>query len=421
MHDPRFVNQPVVKANVKLRFTNKANAGMVVVRSMELTKKKASLTFKALDGVLRTMDKKTGERVSVSQKCSELDKQIPSLLGVSRAVLDYVLFVHQEDSSWPLQEASVLKKRFDDIFDSTRYTKALESFRKTKKELTSQMKDTKAELAGLESHKHAAKGFRKEKEIQSQNLKELEDEIDQCTRTRDNAKKEEGKWLKVLSQVDEVDGRIEDKAAELKNLKSVASKQRSMLEKDLTEDYDLEKLNRMLQDFGREMSQQRDRKEELSRFCRDLQKDIEDLRQNELRLNSAKGKFEAEKEANEKLQRERFALMEKVARTYSIELLAQSSTQLSRLDASMSISQTSLFTGGGAAATSQNPLPVLTKEDMDSFFECLERKEKELKENLKSHKEKFRKQEDAFNNALQVLVGNRNAFEKGASLRCCAC
>ena len=44
--------------------------------------------------------------------------------GVSRAVLESVIFCHQEDSSWPLQEGAVLKKRFDDIFDSARYTKA---------------------------------------------------------------------------------------------------------------------------------------------------------------------------------------------------------------------------------------------------------------------------------------------------------
>jgi len=39
-------------------------------------------------------------------------------------VLESVIFCHQEDSSWPLQEGAVLKKRFDDIFDSARYTKA---------------------------------------------------------------------------------------------------------------------------------------------------------------------------------------------------------------------------------------------------------------------------------------------------------
>ena len=59
-----------------------------------------------------------------------------------QAVLENVVFCHQEDSNWPLlvcslddndaplfcvnirvQEGSVVKKRFDAIFESTRYTK----------------------------------------------------------------------------------------------------------------------------------------------------------------------------------------------------------------------------------------------------------------------------------------------------------
>lgn len=35
-----------------------------------------------------------------------------------------MIFVHQEDSNWPLAEGLVLKKKFDDIFAATKYTKA---------------------------------------------------------------------------------------------------------------------------------------------------------------------------------------------------------------------------------------------------------------------------------------------------------
>jgi len=35
-----------------------------------------------------------------------------------------VIFVHQEESNWPLAEGQVLKKKFDDIFAATKYTKA---------------------------------------------------------------------------------------------------------------------------------------------------------------------------------------------------------------------------------------------------------------------------------------------------------
>lgn len=38
-------------------------------------------------------------------------------------MLENVIFVHQEDSNWPLAEGQVLKKKFDDIFAATKYTK----------------------------------------------------------------------------------------------------------------------------------------------------------------------------------------------------------------------------------------------------------------------------------------------------------
>ena len=76
---------------------------MVVVRSMQLTQKKTTATFKQLDGVIRAT-KPDGSKTSYTHKCGELDKTVPIMIGVSRAVLESVIFCHQEDSSWPLQE-----------------------------------------------------------------------------------------------------------------------------------------------------------------------------------------------------------------------------------------------------------------------------------------------------------------------------
>lgn len=49
-----------------------------------------------------------------------MDAEIPHLLGVSKAVLENVIFCHQEDSYWPLSEPAALKKKFDDIFEATK-------------------------------------------------------------------------------------------------------------------------------------------------------------------------------------------------------------------------------------------------------------------------------------------------------------
>ena len=88
-------------------------------------------------------------------------------LGVSKAILTHVIFCHQEESTWsvvsitltcthththththtrtymkcsvlpyyrPLSEGRALKTKFDEIFASTRYTKALESIKKFRQE-----------------------------------------------------------------------------------------------------------------------------------------------------------------------------------------------------------------------------------------------------------------------------------------------
>ena len=84
VHDPRSIGQTSVKGSIKLRFTNTEGLSMVVARSMEVTQKKTTASFKALDGTIRTVNKETGERVTMSHKCTELDKSVPM---VSRVVL----------------------------------------------------------------------------------------------------------------------------------------------------------------------------------------------------------------------------------------------------------------------------------------------------------------------------------------------
>lgn len=50
-------------------------------------------------------------------------KQPLMAADLSQAVMENVIFVHQDDSNWPLAEGKVLKAKFDDIFAATKYTK----------------------------------------------------------------------------------------------------------------------------------------------------------------------------------------------------------------------------------------------------------------------------------------------------------
>lgn len=80
--------------------------------------------------------------------------------------------------SWPMQEGLVLKKRFDDVFESTRYTKALEALNKTKKEIVAKSKDLKAELMEQGAHLQATVLTKNELENYLENQENTTSELD---------------------------------------------------------------------------------------------------------------------------------------------------------------------------------------------------------------------------------------------------
>jgi len=64
------------------------------------------------------------------------------IVGVSEAILNNVIFCHQEESCWPLDEASKVKQKFDAIFNTTMYIKALKSLQDHEKTVhTSKLND----------------------------------------------------------------------------------------------------------------------------------------------------------------------------------------------------------------------------------------------------------------------------------------
>ena len=77
-----------------------------------------------------------------------------------------------------MQEGLVLKKRFDDVFESTRYTKALEALNKTKKEIQSKAKDLKGELMEQGAHLQATSFTKKELENYLENQENTTNELE---------------------------------------------------------------------------------------------------------------------------------------------------------------------------------------------------------------------------------------------------
>ncbi|XWW95367.1 hypothetical protein V2A60_003325 [Cordyceps javanica] len=163
IHDPKLCGEKEVMAQVKLQFRSINDRQHVATRSLQLTVKKTTRSQKTLDCSLVVVN--NGERSTTSTRQAQLDEMIPERLGVSPAILDAVIFCHQDESLWPLSEPSALKKRFDEIFEALKYTKAIENLKVLRKKQVEEL----GKLQNDEAHNKVNKdrGERAEKRMTS--------------------------------------------------------------------------------------------------------------------------------------------------------------------------------------------------------------------------------------------------------------
>lgn len=174
VYDPKAAGETEVKAQIRLIFTARGGKPMQVIRSFQASRAKGKTKFETLDAVLACKDDASGKVQSATYRCSDVDRMVPELLGVSRAVLEHVIFCHQEDCNWPLGPPGEVKKRFDDIFASTRYVAALDKLRETAKEYKDQQKQNEANLIALREHREQAKGMQGEIDGKEEQIRLIE-------------------------------------------------------------------------------------------------------------------------------------------------------------------------------------------------------------------------------------------------------
>ncbi|CAL9685350.1 unnamed protein product [Knipowitschia caucasica] len=158
VHDPKDAHETDVRAQIRLLFTDVNGEKVTIHRSMSCTQKAKNYSFKSLEQVITRI--KDGEKVSLSSKCGELDREMISALGVSKPVLNHVIFCHQEESNWPLSEGKALKDKFDSIFAATKYIKALDTMRQQRLKQSQTVKECQVELRYLKQNKEKAQQIR---------------------------------------------------------------------------------------------------------------------------------------------------------------------------------------------------------------------------------------------------------------------
>lgn len=178
-----------------MSFNSTTGAKMVITRHLQLTAKKNTRQQKTLECNL--LVKKNGERSVLSSRVAELDQIMPQNLGVSKAILDSVIFCHQDESLWPMSEPSALKKKFDEIFEALKYTKAIDnikSLRKAQNEALKVFKNTEQFTKDIKDKGEKAKKRSNALEVE---LKDLREEMVELHKKMEEA---EEKWIEASNK-----------------------------------------------------------------------------------------------------------------------------------------------------------------------------------------------------------------------------
>lgn len=308
-------NDKRVPAKVVLRFRSTNGARYTVNRQLEVTlQKSGSRSMKTLETSLHEI-KPGGEKGNDSAKVAAIDELVPQLLGVSPAILDSVIFCHQDESLWPMSEPSALKKKFDDIFAAKKYTKAMEQLKIVRK--AQGEKYRQLQIAHKQNEVNKERGQKNEKLCGklSNDIDEYRREVDAITQemagvehkakeAREQANKFLGTMNELQYNLDQFQFR-QDAVAELRDSIELMSEDDDVLQRALDQ-YET-RLQRLKGDIEQHVSE-----------YRGLQGDVQDT---ENKLNAKlgeKGKLQSDKEKYERQLETRIGMIQEAARSHEI-------------------------------------------------------------------------------------------------------
>ncbi|XP_064528339.1 DNA repair protein RAD50 [Pseudopipra pipra] len=278
VHDPKIANETDVRAQIRLRFRDVNGEVVAVQRSMICTQKGKTPEFRTLESVITRT--KNGEKIgSLSSKCAEIDREMISALGVSKSVLNNVIFCHQEESNWPLSEGKALKQKFDEIFSATRYIKALEALRQVRLKQSLKVKECQTELKYLKQNKEKAQ------EIQDH----LSNREAQLAASKENVKTIESQLEPLKSSLAAVEQNL-TKVMRLDNDVKALESRRQQMEKD---NQDLQqKMEKVFQGTDEQL---RDRYQNHQRIVKEKEKRLLDYKRDLDRATKECQRFNSEK------------------------------------------------------------------------------------------------------------------------------
>lgn len=316
IHDPKVAGETETKAQIKLRFKTAAGKDVVCIRSFQLTQKASKMEYKAIESVLQTINPNTGEKVCLSYRCADMDREIPALMGVSKAILENVIFVHQDEANWPLQDSSTLKKKFDDIFSATRYTKALEIIKKLHKDQAQEIKLSQKDLEKLQILKDAALKLRQCITQDHEESERLGSKMQDLDRHIQDVDAKIRQTEAILKEKRKLDDQVATKTAE----RSALFKEQQQRFEDLAEENDDpdEDLRKWNEQFNARIAVLQDKIKKSNRDIKDIETKSNISQQQINKYNGEVGKLKKEAEIYESLKKERDSTIQELYRQHNL-------------------------------------------------------------------------------------------------------
>ncbi|KAG5991699.1 hypothetical protein E4U43_003956 [Claviceps pusilla] len=308
IHDPKLCGEKEVMAQVKLQFRSINDRQHVATRSLQLTVKKTTRSQKTLDCSLVVVN--NGERTTTSTRQAQLDEMIPERLGVSPAILDAVIFCHQDESLWPLSEPAALKKRFDEIFEALKYTKAIDNLKVLRKKHVEQL----GKLQNDEAHNKVNKdrGERAEKRMTGLQA-EIEDAREKCEHLSAEMRETQEKIRQKREQANsflQIVQNLSNKREQLDYRQDAVDELRQTFDELPGDDASLEA---SLQQYEQSMERYRDEAEQNKSQYNGLQKELADARKNLSSKLSEQGKHQSDKDKYERQVQARMEMIQDAA------------------------------------------------------------------------------------------------------------
>nr|XP_026692333.1 DNA repair protein RAD50-like [Ciona intestinalis] len=316
VHDPKFANETEIKAKVRLQCRNVQGHLIQVERSMMAIQKASSIQFKTLDGVLSK--KRNDEVVHLTSKCAELNKQMVEELGVSKAVLEHVIFCHQEESNWPLSEGKSVKQKFDDIFAATRYIKALEEIRKVQKSQKADLRDNKVESTHLKVHCEGAAEKRRNLQTTETKLQASKVSVEKITQQIKPLETHIIELRGKQSKIEVMSGQVEATKSRLQQMLDDEKKLKSRI-KNTFHGTD-EQLAQLQNDQEKIVDRKRSQQLDCERQLQPLEEQINDFSKQKMKYSVEQGKLQQVVKNAEEQRKHRDELIRGSSEEYNISL-----------------------------------------------------------------------------------------------------